>query len=266
MTIPSSLDAWREVIHPAALILPRPNAADYAELKESIKARGLLTPLATFIDSGGEHWLLDGVSRLQALVELGQKVLADDGRSWAVATIPYKEEEGADPYEIALSLNITRRHLTPDQKRDLIRALREERPELSDRAIARMAGVSPHTVAAERRDHDEAEAETVQPNGEDASAYEEGDIREEGEPAAETPSPEPPPERREASGRRARGRKPGSVSEPEPPVQLPARPFIGTVLPSAPKARRVAEARRCIRYLQLAVDDLMRRTGAAAHG
>jgi len=290
-TVPGVLDAWRDVIHPAALILPRPNPVDYAELKHSVEKHGLLTPLSTFVDKSGEHWLLDGVSRLQVLVELDRPVLDADGR-WAVPTLPYREDEGADPYEIALSLNVMRRHLTSEQKRDVIRALREERPDLSDRAIGRMAGVSPHTVADERRaqesngtstaEHgDEAAAErfgdTAAASGStttgDDDGYAEGDLQEDdgAEPQGDPPDlpppsePTPEPERHEETGQRARGRKPGKRNggeETEEAEVLPDKPFVGTVIPAAAKHMRIAEAKRCVKYLRLHVDDLQPRARA----
>jgi predicted Fe-S protein YdhL (DUF1289 family) len=46
---------------------------------------------------------------------------------------------------LALALNLTWQHLTAPQKREVIRQLREQRPELSDRAIAKKdARPSPH--------------------------------------------------------------------------------------------------------------------------
>lgn len=256
MQLPGILDPWREVIHPAALILPRPSDSEYSELKTSIEQRGVLTPLATYIDAKGEHWLLDGVSRLQVLVELGHKILDDEGR-WAVPTTPYYAEQGHDPHEIAMSLNVVRRHLTPAQKRDVIRQLREERPELSDRAIARMAGVDPHTVG-DVRHQEEARAEI-----EEQIDPETGEVLDE----TDNVTPIPRGVRREESGRVARGRAPVSPRE-----RRQRRPrngaeggevtlaFIGTVLPSATKAARVAEAKRCLRHLGLTVGDLTSRS------
>ena len=152
--LPSTLDAWRDVIHPAALILPRPTPAEFADLKQSVEDHGLLSPLSTFIDKQGEHWLLDGVSRLQVMVELDRPVIDAENR-WIVPTFPYYEEQGADPYEIALNLNVNRRHLTADQKREVIQALLEQRPDLSNRGIAHLAAASPHTVAAVREEHEQ---------------------------------------------------------------------------------------------------------------
>lgn len=74
--------------------MPRPNETKYSELRNSIEARRVLTPLATYID--GDHWLINGVSCLQVMVELDKTVLDVEGR-WAIPTTPYSEEKGHDP-------------------------------------------------------------------------------------------------------------------------------------------------------------------------
>ena len=53
--------------------------------------------------------------------------------------------------EGALSCNLARRHLTREQKRDLIARECQARPDDSDRRIARSLGCSPSTVAEVRR-------------------------------------------------------------------------------------------------------------------
>jgi ParB-like chromosome segregation protein Spo0J len=270
MSLPGVLDPWREVIHPAALILPRPSEREYADLKASIAERGILTPVATFIDGKGEHWLLDGVSRLQALVELDQPILDNEGR-WAIPTTPYSAEHGHDPYEIALSLNVVRRHLTNEQKREVIRQLREERPELSDRAIARMAGVSPHTVAEERQ---AAEDEGFDPETGEVVTNGELPVGDDGEDTQENVTPISRGvvrEREEVTGRRARGRQAKTPVQrrerrQQPaaePVQEQGQPFVGTVLATASKTQRIAEAKRCLKFLGLTIADLAPKRRAA---
>jgi hypothetical protein len=63
-----------------------------------------------------------------------------------------------DPYAIALSLNVHRRHLTTEQKRELIDKLLTAKPELSDRQIGKIAKADGKTVAA-RRTKKESRAE-----------------------------------------------------------------------------------------------------------
>lgn len=238
--LPDILDEYADLIHPAALLLPRPSATEYADLKASVEQRGVINPLATFVDRQGDHWLLDGLSRLQIMVELGMPVI-DEANEWAMPTTPFYEDKGDDPYEIALMLNLARRNLTIEQRRQVIADLLEQRPDLSDRAIAKMAGASPHTVSSVRHEREE-EAAVGEATGEDDDSTDEAEV-------------EAQPERVEESGRRARGPRPKTRDEREDDIT--EEPFEGRILPSANKAARVAEAKRCIRHLRLEVDDLL---------
>ncbi|MCD4525227.1 helix-turn-helix domain-containing protein [Nocardioides sp. cx-173] len=75
--------------------------------------------------------------------------------------------------DLALRLNCARRHLTREQRRELIRTEIVRRPDDSDRAIARRIGCSPSTVGAVRGEEvsnldtptlgrEEAEAQTAE--------------------------------------------------------------------------------------------------------
>ena len=55
-----------------------------------------------------------------------------------------------DPYEYVLSVNAHRRHLTPEQKREVIAKILQARPEKSDRQIAKQVKVDHKTVGAVR--------------------------------------------------------------------------------------------------------------------
>jgi hypothetical protein len=57
----------------------------------------------------------------------------------------------ADPYEFVISANIHRRHLTAEQKRELIAKLLKAKPEVSDRQIAKQVKVDHKTVATVRK-------------------------------------------------------------------------------------------------------------------
>ena len=68
-------------------------------------------------------------------------------------TILFEKEDGrvvCDPYVLADSLNLHRRHLTAEQKRELIEKRLKANPEMSDRAIAKEVKVDHKTVAAKR--------------------------------------------------------------------------------------------------------------------
>ena len=64
----------------------------------------------------------------------------------------FNETIDPDPYAVAISYNIHRRHLTADQKRDLIARLLSANPGKSDREIGRTIRADGKTVAAVRHD------------------------------------------------------------------------------------------------------------------
>ena len=55
-----------------------------------------------------------------------------------------------DPVAYVISTNLHRRHLTAEQKRDLIAKLLKAKPDLSDRAIGKMTKADGKTVAKAR--------------------------------------------------------------------------------------------------------------------
>jgi hypothetical protein len=149
--------------HPAMERMAMPYAADYETLRRSIKEHGVRVPLILFVDIDGKESLLDGRGRVKAMEELGIPVLgtdcvldtstvhcAEDGREWAIRCERYYAEQGADPDKIVADLNLARRQLTVQQKRDYVANLLKASPERSNNSTARIAGVSDHTVASIR--------------------------------------------------------------------------------------------------------------------
>jgi len=82
------------------------------------------------------------ISRLDAIERA-----YSDPHEGGTATLIYGDE---DPFEIVVSANIHRRHLTAVQKREIIAELLKANPERSNRATARVARVSDNTVGAVR--------------------------------------------------------------------------------------------------------------------
>jgi hypothetical protein len=137
--------SWRDVIkiHPAAELFPPLNDTERADLTASIKQRGILQPIVFWQpDKNGERQLLDGIHRLDAAERVGQLDLNN---------FLWRLQIGGDPYEIAITLNLHRRHLTREQQNELIDKLLAARPEMSDRQIGKAAGKDNKTVAKRRK-------------------------------------------------------------------------------------------------------------------
>jgi len=93
--------------------------------------------------------LLDGRNRLEAMAMAGIKLMSGNGQlEWAI--VRYHNVKGVDPVTFVISKNIDRRHLTPEDKRDLIAKLVTAAPEKSNRQIAEMAKVDHKIVASVR--------------------------------------------------------------------------------------------------------------------
>lgn len=122
-----------------------------------------------------------------------------DGRHRAKACQALKIKPSCDEFvggdaeakAFVLSINAHRRHLSMKQRRDLIAAELKSDPAQSDRSIARKAKVSDKTVAAARKKSN-----------------------------AEIPHKD---ERKEESGRKARGRKPATAPSQQPTVEAPPK-------------------------------------------
>jgi DNA-binding CsgD family transcriptional regulator len=111
--------------HEAADKYPMIEGEAFAAFKADIQAKGQRLPI--YIQNG---LVVDGRNRQKACAELGIEPV-------------YEEIEG-DPFELAESLNEHRRHLTKDQRNDLIMKKRSEGK--STRQIAEEVGVSRQTV------------------------------------------------------------------------------------------------------------------------
>jgi hypothetical protein len=191
--ITSACRAWRDIlpVHPACEIIPEYTEAELIDLGRKIKAAGgMKLPIIPLMQPDGTYSLLDGRSRLDGMVHAGIKfeVKVVDGHVVINAPgydIPAPTEivPDADFNAVAfvLSTNLHRRHLKNTDKRAITKKVIAAQPALSDRAVAQMVGFDHKTVKAIRQE-----------------AY------------GEIPHKE---DRVEATGRKARGRKPGQVKE-----------------------------------------------------
>jgi len=120
-------------------VMPEMAQEEYEALKEDIAERGVMVPIE--FDENGN--VLDGHHRLKICVELG---IEDYPK---IIRTGMSEPE---KWTHARKLNMVRRHLTREQRRELIQAQIKDTPELSDRQIAKMLGVSHSTVGIMRRE------------------------------------------------------------------------------------------------------------------
>ena len=138
--------------------------SELRELGEDIKANGLLSPIIIDEDDGK---LIDGRNRLDAITLLGMEfefIRAKRGPrkgkivgiesydfgtplSGAVRTL---FEFNTNPYDFVIGANLHRRHLTSEQKRDLIAKVLKAKPEASNRQIAKQVKAHHTTVGTVR--------------------------------------------------------------------------------------------------------------------
>ncbi len=178
-------------VHPAAELFPLMSRAELRELADDIKKNGLQAPIILWtplkrddLDTSRKRrqakdeiiakakWqLIDGRNRLDACALLDDRYFNIDdeghvsfGRSIACIDWPptpdslfakdyfvfkYGDEE---PYALALSFNVRRRHLSAERRRDLIAKVLKAKPEASNRQIAKQVKADDKTVASVRRD------------------------------------------------------------------------------------------------------------------
>jgi hypothetical protein len=178
---------WRAhlPVHPAADLFPLLSESELKELADDIQKNGLQCSIVLWrkFDGGDrKDCLIDGRNRLDALALLGwlgpkrerrDRERAADYAAVNPLTIRYPPEaeiipadDGAgdsggfelhsglydddDVYRAVLALNVHRRHLTAEQKRDLIAELLKADPSKSDRQIAEQTKSSPTTVGKVR--------------------------------------------------------------------------------------------------------------------
>ena len=120
-------------------VMPELTAEEYAELKADIARRGVMVPIE--YDELGN--VLDGHHRLKICGELGIKYFPKVIRAGMTE---------AEKLTHARKLNMARRQLTGEQKRELIRDQLRATPEQSNVQIAKALGVTDKTVATQRRE------------------------------------------------------------------------------------------------------------------
>ena len=122
--------------HPLAEMFPLLKDAEFDDLVEDIRKHGLREPIILF-----EQKIIDGRNRERACIKAGVEP--------RYRSMEFDNHDAATAYVI--SKNIRRRHLTPEQKRELIEKLLRADPTKSDRQIARTVKADNKTVGAVRK-------------------------------------------------------------------------------------------------------------------
>jgi hypothetical protein len=206
--------SWRDTlpIHPAAELFPRMSKAELAALGKDIRKHGLTSSIAVWSDGKSPKQLLDGRSRLDAIeIEIGPAIVGPPsvmaGKDFLAVNKVIVLDRSVDPYAFVISANIHRRHLTGEQKHELIAKLIETDPTKSNRQIAKTVKVDHKTVASVR-----AEKEG---RGEIPHVETRTDSKGRKQPARKTTTKPPPVsaevlQQREAAAERIRGRMGGN--------------------------------------------------------
>jgi ParB-like chromosome segregation protein Spo0J len=133
---PAVADEFEFEFHPLADKFPLMEGDDLLKLANDIKANGLMEPITLY-----EGKILDGRNRYRASKTL----------KFGFTRAHFRElRRDMDPMAFVISANIHRRHLTAEQKRDLLATLIKIDPSKSNRQIADEAKVDHKTVGAVR--------------------------------------------------------------------------------------------------------------------
>src|SRR5215471_7752962 len=120
--------------HPIGQIVPAMSADERTSLRNDLVINGLRVPIVLY-----EGKILDGWHRYQLCIE--EKL-----------NVYFEEYAGNDPFGLVRSFNLSRRHLTLEQKREIAKHIFEREPGRSDNSIAKEIGLSHTTVAKVREE------------------------------------------------------------------------------------------------------------------
>jgi hypothetical protein len=144
--------------HPIADLFPLMQSPELDALVADIKANGLREKVDLY-----QGKILDGRNRYRALQRLGIDPSAADKQYFRKAIYAHSTGGEVAPHEqdnddraraYVISKNIHRRHLTAEQRRDLIAKLLKAEPKKSDRQIAETVKVDHKTVGAVRAEQE----------------------------------------------------------------------------------------------------------------
>jgi ParB-like chromosome segregation protein Spo0J len=132
----------REVLAPHQ-VMPSLTEEEFQALKADIAENGVMVPIV----KDGEGNLIDGHHRERAVRELRQEGLdVPDCPEEVRADLTTAEEK----QQLAIRLNMQRRHLSRDDKSRVTKAALKRYPHWSNNRLAAMLGISDNTVRTER--------------------------------------------------------------------------------------------------------------------
>jgi hypothetical protein len=216
--------------HPLADLFPLITGDAFHDLVADIKANGLRQPIVLY-----EGKILDGRNRYAAYLAGADSFEQSH----------FVNYTGDDPRGFVISMNVHRRHLDQQQKRDLIEKLLRETPEHSDNRIADAVGVSDKTVTAVREKLESTSEipkldRTIGKDGKSRPAKQKKKKRELPEPKPKPtpaepakvakPAPDPAPPKVEPSAIVP----PGADDLDIPPVLRRAKPTLPSTEPAKP--------------------------------
>jgi hypothetical protein len=167
---PAKGKSWRDVlpVHPAADLFPLMSPDELRELGEDIKKNGLRTPIILWAEGYADapddtEWqLVDGRNRLDAMELVGLPVVEDHKLvyrrdrdhlpRYLVGRGDRRTSPVVNPHDYVISANIHHRHLTAEQKREIIAKVIKAKPEASNRQIAKQVKADDKTVGKVRRE------------------------------------------------------------------------------------------------------------------
>jgi DNA modification methylase len=129
----------KKIVYEPVIKLPPLRYEDFTSLRDNIAVNGVLVPI--IVDSDGpKRKIIDGNYRKQIAEELG----------YDCPEVVHPNLDEDEKRTLARALNLARRQLTQEQKRELIADQLEETPEQSNRWIAKQLGVHHATVGSIR--------------------------------------------------------------------------------------------------------------------
>jgi len=174
MATTSKSKSWRDVlpIHQAADLFPLMTPDELKALGEDIRRNGLTSPIIVWSElvtpgllaDGYRYSLLDGRNRLDAMEAVGVRFKfkftgkydpsldIEGGVNRGVPDLVTIDRTDADPHAYVISANIHRRHLTAEQRRQLMVAVLKATPEKSNRQIAEQTKSNHVTVGQVRKE------------------------------------------------------------------------------------------------------------------